>query len=121
MYGLPPAPGAAAPETPQDAGTLTPSISLTRTPVGNEPFIQFSYEVSMSVFTIALILHQLERKALRRAAAQAVAEDRETAAAKAEAEGKDTVTEQISIGGRSCTTIRNLRDKKNSDNADPHR
>lgn len=113
MFGPPPVPGGVIlPETPQDAGTLTPSISITREPVGNEPFIQISYEVSMRVFTIAFILYQLERKARERAAAQQAAADRETQAAKAESEGNDTATEQTSVAGVTCTTVRSLRDKK---------
>jgi hypothetical protein len=119
MFGAPPGPGAITPETPQNAGTLTPSISITREPVGNEPFIQISYDVSMQVFIIALILHQLEREARQRAAAQETAAERETEAAKAEAAGKDTVTKQRTIGSRTCTTVRNLRDKKSGDNAAP--
>lgn len=76
------------PETPEDAGELTASISITRAPLGGEPFIQFSYEVSMRVFTIALILHHLEQKALKRCKAWEAASESETKAAKKEAEAK---------------------------------
>ena len=76
------------PETPEDAGELTASISITRSPLDGEPFIQFSYEVSMRVFTIALILHQLELKASRRCKAWEAAAESETKAAKKEAEAK---------------------------------
>lgn len=117
MFGLPPDPGAILPETSSDAGTLVPSISITREPVGNEPFIQISYEVSMRVFTIAFLLSRLEQKAAQRASAQENAAEKETEDAKAEAAGKDTVTEQDSEGR---TTIRSLKDKKKSgDNAAP--
>ncbi len=117
MFGPP-----VIPETPEDAGELTSSISITRAPIGGEPFIQFSYEVSMRVFTIALILHQLELKAAKRSAARETAADDETKAAKAESrhdEADQTLAPRPSAKRHTDVyTPKSLtRIKKNGDNA----
>ncbi len=58
MYGIP------EPLITEDSepGKLIASISITREPVGDEPFIAISYEISLRVFCIALALSKLEMK-----------------------------------------------------------
>lgn len=58
MYGIP------EPLITEDSepGKLIASISITREPVGDEPFIAISYEISLRVFCIALALSKLEKK-----------------------------------------------------------
>lgn len=58
MYGMP------EPLIIEDTepGRLVASISITREPVGEEPYIAISYRISLRVFCIAYALSKLEEK-----------------------------------------------------------